>query len=360
VPTSHTGTPGNAIGRASRCALWLALSLVAQSTPAVSADCRSAPATVTFLQVWTDHAPWSEKDWSAHFGELAALGFEEVILQWSSHADTTVLGDPSDGSNTVPLAVLAKSARKAGVRLWLGLTYDPKFWSSLNRGSEVVASYLNRRLAREKIQIGRLASQINEVDPAGDVFSGWYISDEIDDGKWRTSENDGLVTQYLTLLREQLAQARPTWPVMISGFATGRMSPRGWAQSSEDLLGATKIEGFLFQDGVGAGHLTLEQSESYLKALETALAPPGRNFGVVIEIFRKLPSVDSGGFTAESASGDRVEKQLRQASCYGADPVVVFSAPEYLLGKESAARRLKIYWDARTSRATPPPPRAGE
>jgi len=330
--------------------LFVGSPMGAGADPVSQVDCEPLPADITFLQVWSAHEDWSEEKWSEYLKKLKAIGFDEIILQWTSYGGQKVLSDGTLGATGVPLDVLARGAKGAGVRIWLGLSYDPEFWSALARSPERVKPYLNRRLARGKRLMDRMTARVDAVDPSGEVFAGWYISDEIDDGRWRTKASDALLTSYLVSLRENLKRARPAWPVMISTFATGRMSPRDWARSTRSLLEATHIDRVLFQDGVGAGHLTLEQSESYLRELSKQLAASDDDFAVVVEIFRRTPSSQDGTFAAQSASPEQVEDQLRMASCYTRSPPVIFAAPEYLLGEGESSDRLRGYWLEREAR----------
>jgi hypothetical protein len=130
--------------------------------------------------------------------------------------------------------------------------------------------------------------------------------------------------------------------VAISGFANGRTDPRAFGDFWRHLLAAAGIDVVFFQDGVGAGKLSLAEVPLYLTALRQAVQSQSRTLQVVVELFRQ---VSERPFRAQAASWDRVGRQLEIAGCFSPGGILAFSVPEYLtpLGGPEADRLFKAY-----------------
>ncbi|MFW6127525.1 MAG: DUF4434 domain-containing protein [Thermodesulfobacteriota bacterium] len=139
----------------------------------------------------------------------------------------------------------------------------------------------------------------------------------------------------------------------VSGFANARTDPQTLGKIWKALLSEAPIDEVLFQDGVGAQKLSLADLSIYLPVLQQAVASQGREFRVVVELFRQ---VSAGPFKAQPAPWTEPERQLSVAAPYSTSGLMAFSIPKYLtpLGGPEAARLYKTYLDwLRSSSAVP-------
>jgi hypothetical protein len=102
----------------------------------------------------------------------------------------------------------------------------------------------------------------------------------------------------------------------------------------------------MFQDGVGAGKLAVEDLEPYYAALQETLRGACQ-FQIVVETFTQTGGapLDLQPFSARPAPLDRIRRQLEMAARHSATPLVAFSAPEYMTpeGGPEAARLYEDY-----------------
>ncbi|QOY89739.1 DUF4434 domain-containing protein [Paludibaculum fermentans] len=266
----------------------------------------------TFLQFWNFHKDWDGARWQALFGYLAELRVREVVIQWTRY-------DGIDYSG-VTRRVL-ELADRAGMGVWVGLAYEPAWWRALEEGA---GEALLRRTAEAHLA---LAAELKSVVRRQRAFRGWYLPEEIDDVHWQGAAAAGL-HEHVKGLRRRLR------PLAMSGFSNGRMAPAELGRFWRQVPGGG-LDRVLFQDGIGAGKLTLENWPGYLQALERSL---GRRLTVVVESFEAVPGAQ--GFQARPAGLERIRRQVELAGRYSKNAPVVFSLPEYAtpLGGEAAAR----------------------
>jgi hypothetical protein len=325
---------------------FVVLTCLGRSVPAMAAEaCHTRNVLRTFLQPWRADATRSAQEWSALFAHLRRLGFSEVVLQWTSYGSFMLYNDSRPGYTAQPyLDTVVHTARQHQIKLWLGLHYDPDFWSNIERAESLTAAYLNRRLLDISMRLNALVANVERADPAGDTVGGWYLSDEIDDVNWQTPARKDMLLRYLKALRRLLHGKRPAWPAVISGFANGKQPPQQWAAFWQEVLQHSGIDTLLFQDGIGSGKLLLAELAGYLAALGDRLGASHHAFGVIVELFR-LPTVGSEQTTTEAAAFPRIVQQLELARAYSQRPITVFSAPDHLLPERGhQARELNMHW----------------
>jgi hypothetical protein len=293
--------------------------------------CLTANTNRTFVQLWRDDAKRSSANWDQWFLQIDHLGFEEIIVQWSSYDDISFHIDPRPGYENAPcLEAFMKTALKHQKRIWLGLDYDPSFWKAIDATPSRVKQYLSTRLSNIRQRLPHLLQSLEAIDTQGEIIQGWYISDEIDDVNWRDPVRQDLLLTYLKDLRSILHKSHQKWPVLISGFSNGVRSPDNLTKFWNTTLNHTGIDGLLFQDGIGAGKLSFEQLETYLNHLHTHLVDADQRFGVIVELFEFKQKNPNDASTLQSAQFSRVSQQIALAQQYSSLPITVFSAPDYL------------------------------
>lgn len=322
--------------------LWLisALTLVLVLTKGACAEaCITKGATRTFLQLWRKDSQRDVAQWNQRFENLSNLGFTEVIVQWSSYGATSFYGDSTSGRESSPsLSPLIKAANRHKTRIWLGLHYDPDFWQAIAGKNRDVEAYFQTRLSEMESRWPSLRRMLNKADPKQEVVKGWYISDEIDDVNWQSPKRSNMLQTYLKSLRQKLSREKKSWPVLISGFSNGAMPPEKWSLFWERLLQKTDIDGFLFQDGIGAKKLALAELEPYLKFLADKMDGTDLTFSVIVEVFQLMESRDNAAIM-RAANISRITKQLALARKYGVLPITLFSAPDYMIDQSDANNR---------------------
>jgi len=302
-----------------RLLLWLQLWLL--PWPGSAADCPRLWPDATFLQLYADDPPLT----SERLRHWRALGAEELILQWSAYGPPD--GGPFPLVESGRLAMLLDAAAEAGLRLRLGLRYDPGFWRERDAGEpeeplqrSELARYLERRLADQAVLLAVLAPLTRH--PA---FAGWYLADEIDDRRWNARRPRLLLLDYLRRSAEPLRADAPQADLAVSGFSGGLVPPAEWAAFWVELLNAARIDRLLFQDGVGAGKLEPDELDYYLPVLAERLGAAGRALSVVVELFEADPERPDHFRPAPPA---RVSEQLSRAAGSGLPPAT-FALPHY-------------------------------
>ena len=330
------------------CVLFLMNGLIACTHHPV---CLTANTNRTFVQLWRDDAKRSSANWDQWFLQIDHLGFEEIIVQWSSYDDISFHIDPRPGYENAPsLEAFIKTALKHQKRIWLGLDYDPAFWEAIDAKPDRVKQYLSTRLSKIRQRLPHLLKSLEAIDTQGKIIQGWYISDEIDDVNWRDPVRQKLLHTYLKELRLVLHESHEKWPVLISGFSNGVCSPDNLTQFWDTTLNQTGIDGVLFQDGIGAGKLSLEQLETYLDHFHNHLGDADQRFGVIVELFEFTQQKSSDASTLQSAPFSRVSQQIALAQQYSILPITVFSAPDYLKSDGDQKSR-KLYREWKIDRA---------
>jgi len=275
----------------------------------------------TFLQLYGDDPPVT----SERLRHWRSLGAEELIVQWSAYGPPD--GGPFPLVESGRLAALLDAAAAAGLRLRLGLRYDPGFWRERDAGEpeeplqrSELARYLERRLADQTALLVVLAPMT-----AHPAFAGWYLADEIDDRRWNARRPRLLLLDYLRRGAEALRAAAPQADLAVSGFSGGVLPPQEWAAFWVELLNTARIGRLLFQDGIGAAKLELSELDYYLPVLAERLREAEREVSVVVELFEADPARPE---RFRPAPLERVAEQLRRAAATGRPPAT-FALPHY-------------------------------
>jgi len=330
------------------CVLFLMEALIACTPPSA---CLTADTNRTFVQLWRDDAKRTTTDWDQWFLQIEHLGFDEIIVQWSSYDDISFHVDSRPGYENAPcLEAFTRAALKHQKRIWLGLDYDPGFWEAIDASPGGVKQYLSMRLSKIKQRLPYLLQSLQAIDAQDKIIQGWYISDEIDDVNWRDPLRQQFLFAYLKDLRLVLHKAHKDWPVLISGFSNGACPPDDLTTFWNTALKFTGIDGVLFQDGVGAGKLSLDQLETYLNHFHSHLEDADHRFGVIVELFEFTKNNSKQPHALQSAQFSRVSQQIFLAQQYSTLPITVFSAPDYLKSDGDQQSR-KLYRDWEIDRA---------
>ncbi len=257
----------------------------------------------TFLQPWARHLDWTTEQWDELLGALAALGCEEIVLQWCRY----------DEFDYAPLAArLLDGARPRRMRVAIGLPYSSQWWKRIDTDA---AQALDELAARARSFSQSSEARLWRRHPA---FGGWYLPEEIDDDHWFVPARRRMLAAMLDRLAGALR------PLAVSGFTNRNHSANEVAGFWRELAGRGRLSRVLFQDGIGAGKMTLAAWPAYLEALRGRL---GRRLEVVVEIFQQRPA--EAGFEAVPAALERIRLQTELARRAMRRPPLCFSLPDY-------------------------------
>lgn len=236
--------------------------------------------------------------WGALLGAVRRQGVDTLVLQWSSYGDAF-----TDIAGRAWLVARVQAARDAGLRVVLGLAFDPAFFSRQEMADAKVDDYL-RRLRQDNADLARRwRAQLRPED-----IAGWYLPMEVDDRRWRAPEARALLLDYLRGEAEQLGADGK--PVYVTSFFTGNMAPDAY-QDFLSALGATGVRPWV-QDGGGTGKLGEPERRLYLR--KSVGCNSGRAAGMVIEIFRQTGS-DSAFAATPLDAPDAASRLAQRAPC---------------------------------------------
>ena len=304
---------------------------------------------MTFVQPLARDVNRGVTGWGRLFKRLQRMEVSEVVVQWTSlDAFDTYPRKGKTFSKSALISDLVKAAAAKQAAVWIGLHSETGFWTIADQAPEAIERYFSRRL--EDLE-ERLPALLAAIDAPGDAsgqtrnpVAGWYISEEIDDTRWRDPERRALLENYLIRTREALAAVRPDWPVMISAFANGAQPPAEYGAFLHGLADRAGVGTILFQDGVGAGKLTAGQAASYLEALK---AGAGKAHLIpIVELFRIVPDG-----TILPAPLSRIMDQIDAVAPYASPTLAAFSIPDHMLSSsEPRATALHRDWRAMMAR----------
>lgn len=257
----------------------------------------------TFLQLWARHLEWSSAQWDALLDALSLLACQEIVLQWCRYDDV-------DFAPLVPR--LLDAARSRRMRVLIGLPYQSDWWRRMEADPlEALGGVVARARAFASSSSARQWVRHS-------AFGGWYLPEEIDDDHWlpapRRRALAGALDQLVGALR----------PLSASGFTNRASAPFELAEFWRELAARRRLARVFFQDGIGAGKMTLASWPAYLEALRARL---GKRLEVVVEIFESVPS--EAGFRAVPAPYERIVSQADMARRATGRPPLCFSLPDY-------------------------------
>ncbi|HEX4647519.1 MAG TPA: DUF4434 domain-containing protein [Steroidobacteraceae bacterium] len=292
----------------------------------------------TFLQLLTEHRTWREEQWVRLFDAFRRLRLSQVILQWVISDSQPFFASGPAGIVRAPLQMILELAETTNIQVIVGLVHDSDYWLHISQPSAAVAGYLASRESR----IVQLVTEIASLSRSHRSFAGWFMNEEIDDINWQEPAAITVLHSYLHRVSDYLRLALPGAPVAISGFSNAHGTPAQLEVFWRELLSAAPAIGtVLFQDGIGAHKLTLENLPQYLRALRAATDATGRRLWSVVELFEQTGGepLDAGEFRASAALFTRVAAQLQvEAAC--ASGLIAFSVPDYLLAPTRRAADL--------------------
>jgi Domain of unknown function (DUF4434) len=237
----------------------------------------------TFLQLWAAHKDWPDARWTELFGYLHDLGLREVVVQWSRY-------------DAIDYRPEVERVLRAGFDVWMGLTYDSRWWQQPSP-----------EMVRDAV---RGASRLEGV-------RGYYLPHEIEAASWPGEQR--ALAEAIRSVRKQFH------PLALSGFTNRTGSPAELARFWRTLQRRSKFDRLLFQDGIGSGKMPLADWPAWASPLARQL---GRRLSIVVETF--AAQGEGPTWQAQPADWPRIQEQLRLAAAASRNGILAFSAPEYM------------------------------
>ncbi|OGO92453.1 MAG: hypothetical protein A2Y17_10860 [Clostridiales bacterium GWF2_38_85] len=321
----------------------LADSMPAICEPKVSGD---------FIQAWLCNN-WSKFEWSLYLNQLKKAGFEFVIMQYTTgreNAKYTEFLYPTEMANDLSISAadcnvyptgvenLLKSAKKAGLKVYIGIGGDSDWWNYEFEDIEWCkreANFTNRC-------IQELYDLYKEDYP--DTFAGWYWAWEMFSAKGNHEVN---WSEMISINLDYMTQLDPSMPCIFSPFFSSYedVSVERVLEEYTYLMEHTSFrKGDIFcpQDNIGIhsteygdannnkGKYPITFMEQVVRALKEATEKnPKVRFWLNIENFN--------GPNGKSATLNRYVDQMNIASKY-AEKLITFSYAHYYspsqVGKE--------------------------
>jgi len=181
------------------------------------------------------------------------------------------------GSVRSPLQMILELGETTNIEVIIGLVHDSDYWLRITQPTAAVARYLaNRESTDRPARDGDCAAfaQLPEFR--------WMVH-ERGDRRHQLARAGGHLRFALLLQRvsDYLRLAFPGTPVAISGFSNAHGTPAQLEVFWRELLSAAPAIGtVLFQDGIGARKLTLENLPRYLRAVVPPQMRPDAGCGL--------------------------------------------------------------------------------
>lgn len=285
----------------------------------------------TFIQPCDLFAGYTQEQWQKHCDYLLEAGIDTVIIQCTTETPYGKISKAYYPTTVVPekrtedfaeypemVERILKACEERGMKVYLGLNYSAEWWSIITSNPQ-----WNRDQAAIGIETAReLYDLYKEKYPT--AFYGWYFAWEYYNGmEYCGKDCTDLSIAFLNDFLDGLDAIDPSMPMMLSPFVRNIITPEQTQQEWETIFkNAHFREGDIFccQDSVGAGHIKLEESESYMKALRNACnTKKGLKFWGNIECFTQ---------DFQSAPLERFVKQMEIAKPYVED-YVTFAYSHY-------------------------------
>ena len=301
----------------------------------------------TFVQpgAFTDY---TVKKWETHFENLLEVGIDIFIIQWTSETPYGKVSEvfyPSEYARSNKAASFSEhpdflprvleAAQNTGIKVFVGLNLSDEWWSFACTRVD-----WNKSVSTCGIETAKeIYSLYKEKYP--DSLYGWYFAYEMFNGMQGYEQ---LAGEFLNMYLDPLTALDPSMPLMLSPFVqsaggTAAKAEQEWKKVFET---ASFREGDIFccQDAVGAGHITIDQLDSYFASLKRAVdTEPGLHFWANSEDFTK-------GY--DSAYVSRFIRQMEIARPY-VENYVTFAYSHYYAkdynGKGGFHRAYKHYYD---------------
>lgn len=305
---------------------------------AVESPPAKSPVIGTFIQLTRKWGTLSEDDWSKILDIVEYAGMTKIIIQWTA-SETIAYFEPAPEAYTETYPVINRlfsALQNRDIEVVLGLDNDPDYWRIIETRNDVRDVYFRVQNTRNLRIQEALLEQFDSVER----WTGYYISEEIDDLNWREPASEEVFHQFLLRGGRIIRERDEDRTISISSFFRKRTAPSTFANNLADLMSSTQIDRLWIQDGIGVSPMGSSLIAPYFQVLKTRFSGLPTRPGIVAELFETTFNPDEP-FAAQTALAGRVERQFRDASILGG-PIVVFSLFDYADPRKGGTER-EIY-----------------
>ncbi|MBQ4101452.1 MAG: DUF4434 domain-containing protein, partial [Oscillospiraceae bacterium] len=307
----------------------------------------------SFMQPGTFEG-YSKTQMTDHLKAMKEVGIEILILQWSFETDddpgkviTSFFSDSFSENEKAKgfiqyhdlVDVILAAADEVGVKVFIGLNWEPDWHTNSEAFQD--KSYFDKFIETGLKGAKQLYDLYKIQYP--ESFYGWYFPPEY----WNMNISQKQVDNaayWLKSFRHGLYKIDPAMPMMISPFVISSWSSPSEAEKMwKGILAHQPLRAgdiFCSQDAIGSAHITLDQLDSYFKALKAAIdTAPGVRFWANSENFNMI----EGGATAPL---NRLVMQMEIADKY-VEHHVTFAYSHYQhpdMGKAGHHEAYKHYY----------------
>ncbi len=208
-------------------------------------------------------------EWREVFSTMHSLGMGTLILQWSRYGVVDFM------KQKVWLEKILKEAKARKIKVVIGLYGDKRYFKNIENKKLNLSVYFDKL---HKINLQQ-AKQVYKVAKAFPNFSGWYLTEEVDDLNFKDKAREEALKIYWKRVSKEIKKVANR-PIYLSGFYGQNSSPEAYATMLKSII--PKDAHLLLQSGVGAKLVALEESRDYMQKFKMSYRS---EFIPIVELF---------------------------------------------------------------------------
>ena len=266
----------------------------------------------TFLQHWYT-VYWDDARWDSEMDVLKEAGMTYLIY--------TPIKDGDSSADLTSLGRCLKSAKKHGIKVFVGPNYHGDWWS---KGRD--RTWLLARMEEGKTVITQILNNY-QTEYKGTLY-GWYWDWEIDNLNWNTDSAKQLFVDAINVILDAIPE---DMPLIFSPFANPLVgSAAAYGKFWKEVLPKMHFRaGDIFspQDCVGASTMTANTVKGWFYQYKEAVeAVEGLQLWANVETFEQFNLSDGSHFA--SAPLTRIVQQMAAITPFVSN-IICFAYPHY-------------------------------
>jgi len=265
--------------------------------------------TGTFIQLFENinyprpPIDWNAKDWLEEIRYMKEAKIDTIIIQYAIY-DNDAYYPSKYGkmiTRTDQIESILSACQKEKLSVYLGLTLESKWW----KGASDI-KFLSQLKERNIAVAKELLSKYGRYK----CIKGWYLPFEIEDRAWIRSEREDVLTKFLKDTVKTLKNLTPQFPIIISPYFLGIISPEELALRWARLFKLTGIDIVAIQDGAGRMNYKIsnEKIYEYFKAFKEEFNKNNIRLWTDMEIYHQTENWPN--WDAEPTSIESIRERL--------------------------------------------------